>query len=201
MPWMSRYLVIAAVILLTTALGAAFHKAYQHGFDMARALGQRELAEYRESVNRASAKAAADAFGRYVADSARAKAAEKQFLSNQTADSSRTATLKGQIDHAAQPHYSTKSSKHSTPQNRRLAERFYFSHDFVRLWNEAARSGSPVAAGADSSCLAGSSAADAAADSGVSQADLLEWFVDYAARTHLLENKLNAVRAALPNQP
>lgn len=200
MQLMNRYLAIAIAMLITAAAGTASIKAYQHGFEMARALGQRDLAQYQQSVSRATAKAAADAFGRYAADATRAAAVEHGYLASQRADVIKTATLKEQIDHVTKFHPQTTHSRRSV-MARRHSGGCYFSRDFVRVWNDAAGSTSAAAAGPRASHPPGSSAADATVDSGVSQADLLEWFIDYAARTRLLESKLSAVRAALPAQP
>lgn len=75
-----------------------------------------------------------------------------------------------------------------------------FTAGFVRLWNAAAE---PAAIGKsdpgtksdDSPDSVGDSGATAAACSGVSQADVLQWFVDYANRTHTIEGKLTAIAA------
>lgn len=192
----------ALVGLVVAALVAfAFVKTYQHGYSVAAARGDKELSDYRASVEHAAASAASNAFGRYAADVTRASAAESGYLTNQTAVTQSATALKERIDHVAQPH---RSPPAPGPKNDAPVVGCVFSRGFVRVWNDAAgiadAGDSPVPASADPAVAVVGPDADAAADSGVSQGDILDWFVDYATRARNTESKLKAVKAALPEQ-
>ncbi len=188
-------------MIVVAVFGFAFTETYQFGYSVARAHGDKALANYRASVEHISALAAADAFGRYAADARRAAAAESGYLADQSGVAQRVATLKERIDHVAQ---SPASASAAIPQTGSPVGRCVFSRGFVGVWNSAAgisdAGGPAMPTSADSSAAVVGSDADAAADSGVSQADILDWFVDYAARARDIESKLRAVKAALPEQ-
>ncbi|KVE36208.1 hypothetical protein [Burkholderia sp. BDU5] len=188
-------------LIAAALLAIVFANVYQHGYDAARAIGDKALSDYRASVEHATASAASNAFGRYAADVARASAAESGYLTVQTAVTQSTTALKERIDHVTQPHRSPPVPR---PKNDALVAGCVFSRGFVRVWNDAAgiadAGDSPVPASADPAAAVVGPDADAAADSGVSQADILDWFVDYATRARNTESKLKAVKAALPEQ-
>ncbi|MBR8084706.1 hypothetical protein KDX23_18380 [Burkholderia vietnamiensis] len=192
---------VLAGIVIATLVAFAFAKTYQHGYSVAAARGDKALADYRASVEHASASAASDTFGRYAADVARASAAESGYLTDQSAAIQTTAALKERIDHVTQPY---RRPPVPGPNNDAPVLGCVFSRGFVRVWNNAAgiadAGDSPVPASADLAAAVVGPDADAAADSGVSQADVLAWFVDYAARARDTESKLKAVKAALPEQ-
>lgn len=192
---------VLAGIVIAALVAFAFAKTYQHGYSVAAARGDKALADYRATVEHASASAASDAFGRYAADVARASAAESGYLAVQSAATQTTAALKERIDHVTQPR---RSPPVLGPKNDAPVVGCVFSRGFVRVWNNAAgiadAGDSPVPASTDPAAAVVGPDADAAADSGVSQADVLAWFIDYAARTRNTESKLKAVKAALPEQ-
>ncbi|HDR9118963.1 TPA: hypothetical protein QDB15_002749 [Burkholderia vietnamiensis] len=188
-------------IVVAALVAFAFAKTYQHGYSVAAARGDKALSDYRASVEHAAASAASKAFGRYATDVARASAAESGYLNDQTAVTQSATALKERIDHVAQPHRSppVPDRKNDVP-----VAGCVFSRGFVRVWNDAAGIADPgdsaMPTSADPAAAVVGPAADAAADSGVSQADILDWFVDYATRARTTESKLKAVKAALPEQ-
>ncbi|WP_176317189.1 hypothetical protein [Burkholderia vietnamiensis] len=197
----SKYAKLVAGIVVAVLIVFAFAKTYQHGYSMAAARGDKALADYRASVEHTAASAASDAFGRYAADVTRASAAESGYLTVQSAVAQSAMALKERIDHVAQPRRSppVPGQKNDAP-----VVGCVFSRGFVRVWNDAAgiadAGDSHMPASADPAAAVVAPNADAAADSGVSQADVLAWFIDYAARTRNTESKLKAVKAALPEQ-
>ncbi|MCA8016174.1 hypothetical protein LGM38_29465 [Burkholderia vietnamiensis] len=197
----SKYAKVVASIVVAVLIVFAFAKTYQHGYSVAAAHGDKALADYRVSVEHAAASAASDAFGRYAADVTRASAAESGYLTVQSTVAQTATALKERIDHVAQPH---RSPPVPGPNNDAPVVGCVFSRGFVRVWNDAAGIADvgdfPVPTSADPADAVVGPDADAAADSGVSQADVLAWFVDYAARSRDTESKLKAVKAALPQQ-
>ncbi|AOJ81194.1 hypothetical protein WS86_11630 [Burkholderia savannae] len=196
-----KYGKLAVGIVIAALLAFAFAKTYQRGYSVAAARGDKALSDYRASVEHTAASAASDAFGRYVADVARASAAESGYLNVQTAVTQSATALKERIDHVAQPHRSPPAPgrKSDVP-----VVGCVFSRGFVRVWNDAAgiadAGDSAMPTSADPAAAVVGPDADAAADSGVSQADILDWFVDYATRARNTESKLKAVKAALTKQ-
>lgn len=196
----SGYLKIIGGIVLAVVLAATLVKTYDFGYHSAQAVGDRNLADYKASVDRAAASSVGAAFADYASGVARGQAAETQFFVDQRAADSHAASIKEQIDHVAQPHIAAPtralaaaSSSASDP-----VYRCVFSRGFVRLWNAAAGiaddHGAAVQAGADSSGTTLGAGADEAADSGVSQADILDWLVDFANVKHADEAKLRSIR-------
>lgn len=197
----SKYAKLVAGIAVAALVVFAFAKTYQHGYSVAAARGDKALADYRASVEHAAASATSDAFGRYAADVTRASAAESGYLNVQTAVTQSATVLKERIDHVAEPH---RSPSAPGQQSDAPVVGCIFSRGFVRVWNDAAgiadAGDSAVSTSTDPTGSVVGPDADAAADSGVSQADVLAWFVDYAARARNTESKLKAVKAALPEQ-
>ncbi|AOJ67522.1 MULTISPECIES: hypothetical protein [Burkholderia] len=196
-----KYGKLAAGIVIAALLASAFAKTYQHGYSVATAHGDKALADYRASVEHASTSAASDAFGKYAADVTRASAVESGYLTVQTAVAQTATALKERIDHVAQPRRSTPATALQTASP---VVGCVFSRGFVRVWNDAAgiadAGDSAVPTSTDTASAVVGPDADAAADSGVSQADVLDWVVDYATRARNTESKLKAVKAALPEQ-
>ncbi|WP_175992325.1 hypothetical protein [Burkholderia vietnamiensis] len=196
---------IAVAVVIAGLVALAFEKTYAHGYNVAKALGDKSLSDYKASISQASTQAASDAFGRYAADVTRGQAAESGFINVQTASAGQVTALKEQIDGVTQP--PVRPAHPATVQSVKTATPVYscvFSRGFVRLWNAAAGiaddSDRALQAGTGTGAAADGPSTDATTDSGVSQADILDWFVDYANRTHGTENKLKGVRAALPAQ-
>lgn len=194
---------LAAAFALATLIGLALWKTYDTGYDKAAAIGVANLANYKAQVSQASASAASDAFAEYASHVTRGQAAESQFFIDQHAADSHSAALKEHIDEVAQPHVAFPPSR----LNIRSAEQVLpihecvFSWGFVRLWNAAAgiADGSDaVPSSADPSRATSGAGSDASADSGLSQADILDWFVDYANRAHSTEAKLTSIRSLQP---
>lgn len=203
MELISKYAKLVAAIVAAAVIAFAFAKTYQHGYNVAEAKGNAALADYKAQQARDSATAASQAFGKYADNVLRGQHAEVQFLADQGATVSQIGTLKEHIDAVAQPH--VPASLRATPGAPAVTvDRCVFTRGFVSVWNSAAGI-SDDADGAlqdrtGSGSVVGASAADAAADSGVSQQDVLDWFVDYAARARKTELKLKGVKAALPEQ-
>lgn len=195
--------VIGCIVLACVIAGliaVAFGKTYEHGYKVAQAIGEKNLADYKVSIEQGSAKAASDAFGRYASGIARGQAAAFGFLATREADNSIATAFKEQIDGVSQLHVSPapqRMGKIASPSGDAPVYRCVFSTGFVRLWNAAAGipddSAGALQGRSDSGNAAQSSPADATADSGVSQADLLDWFVDYANRTRGIERQLSSV--------
>lgn len=184
---------IAGLVLLAAAGAEGWHR----GYDRAEAEGkaallQLEAATEEERRVRADTygKALADALGEYQAEVARAQALETSLDKERTEHERTTAELHGQIAAA------TRGSV------------YCFSPEFVRMLNEAA--GAAGAAGTDGIFdpalpAAGCSAAAAGAAgtcspagagvleafTGVSEADLLAWFIAYSRRCRGLETQVN----------
>jgi hypothetical protein len=197
------YIKLAAAFALSALIGLAFWKTYDAGYDKAAAIGAENLANYKLKVSQAAASAASGAFADYASHVTRGQAAESQFFIDQHAADTHSAALKEHIDEVAQPHATLRprainvQSAAPVPSVRECV----FSWGFVRLWNAAAGiddGGGAMPTGADPSRATGSSSAIATADSGVSQADILDWFVDYANRAHSTEAKLTAIRSLQP---
>jgi hypothetical protein len=198
------YVKIAAAFALAALIGIAFWKTYDAGYDKAAAIGATNLANYKATIAQASAKAASVAFGRYAADVTRAQAAESGFLNIRRTDDNRAEALKEQIDAVSQPYVPAPPQLHNVQSAATVTPLYScrFSIGFVRLWNAAAGiaddSDAALQASAYPGGVTGGSSSDATTDSGVSQADILHWFIDYANRAHGTENKLKAIRDLQP---
>ena len=197
------YIKLAAAFALAGLIGLVFWKTYDAGYDKAAAIGAANLANYKVKVSQAAASAASDAFAEYASHVAQGQAAESQFFIDQHATDAHSAALKEHIDAVAQPHVAlpprplTIQSAAPVPPDRECV----FSWGFVRLWNAAAGTddgSGALPSSADPSGATGAPGSDAASDSGVSQADILDWFVDYANRAHSTEAKLTAIRSLQP---
>ncbi len=203
MAMISKYAKLVASLVAAALIAFAFAKTYQHGFNVAEAKGNAALADYKAKQANAATSAASQAFGKYADDVLRGQRAESQFLADQGVTTTQIGALKEHIDAVAQPHVSP-VSRASTAASAVTVDRCVFTRGFVSVWNSAAG----IADDADGALqnragtgsAAGASGTDAAADSGVSQQDILDWFVDYAARSRKTELKLKGVKAALPEQ-
>ena len=196
----SGYIKLALSLVIAAAIGLAFYKTYEFGYRNAQAVGNSQLAQYKDSIDHAQAANAQDAFAKYAKGVQSGQAAEAQFFTTTQAESTQAAAIKGQIDAVAQPHIPvTLVSSLSSGASTEPVYRCVFSRGFVRLWNAATGatddSGSAVPAGSDSSGPALGAGSDEAADSGVSQADILDWLVDFANIKRTDENKLKAIRS------
>lgn len=192
--WLATLAVLVAVAGL---IGLALHRVYQRGYTTAEAIGQPNLSDYQRRQAEAAAQAASAAFGRYAGQVAHNTGIEAGFLGQQSKQAAKVGILKGNIDAATRP------PRTERPQTTDAAvDRCEFSADFVRLWNAAAESGAgdrAVPASTSASSATGAAGTDAATCSGVSQADVLDWFIDYTARSHSIEHQLNAVLDAVPD--
>jgi hypothetical protein len=197
---------IVIAVVIAALVGLAFEKTYQHGYNVAKALGDKSLSDYKASIAQASASAASDAFGRYAADVTRGQTAESGFLTARSFGAAQATVLKEHIDEVtASPvraiqSGSTRQSVASFP----AVPQCLFTVGFVRLWNAAAGIADDrdraLQAGTGTGNAADGPGTDAATCSGVSQADIIDWFIDYSNRARDTENKLKGVRAALPVQ-
>lgn len=200
----TTYIKAGAAIVIAIVVAIAFTKTYDFGYHNAQVIGEKNLSDYKDSIQQASASAATDAFGRYASDVARGQAAESGFLNDQTSGAARASVLKEQIDDVSQPRVAQVShtvSDHPIAPDSPVYQ-CVFTRGFVRLWNAAAGiaddSDAALQAGTDPGNAAGRPASDATVDSGVSQADVIDWFVDYANRAHGTEDKLRAIRNLQP---
>lgn len=193
-----KYATLAWIAAALIVCAAAAIACYQHGYSVAKAKGDLALETLRRQEAQASVSALSGTFQSYVSNVARGQQAEQKFaLAVATAGAQKSA-LKGGIDAVTQPQTYPQSTSGD-----RVIYRCVFSDGFVRLWNAAAGldadSGglpSPAAvAGAGNASNTGSSA-----DSGVSQADLIDWFVDYSNRARVVESQLKSVIAAYPGE-
>lgn len=173
-----EYALQLVVAALMVALG------YYMGFDHAEAKGlaavrqlQVDHSEEKRRASDAYGKALADALGGYRAEVARADALVAEIAAQDRSHADTTQKLRRQIAHVA-------SSSTCT-----------LGPDTVRLLNEAAGIsddalyGALCAPGADGEPAA-CAAPDARLLEGVSEADLVAWFVDYADRACWLESRL-----------
>ncbi|WP_175857085.1 hypothetical protein [Burkholderia anthina] len=199
----SKYAKVVAAIAAAALIAFAFAATYQHGYGVAEAKGNQALSDYKAKQSSDSAAAASQAFGKYADNVLRGQHAEVQFLADQGTTTTQIGNLKEHIDAVAQPHVSPVPHAAATASAVTVA-RCVFTRGFVRLWNAAAgipdSADGALQASTDSGGIAGIVAPDAAADSGVSQQDVLDWFTDYAARSRSTESKLKGVKAAVPDQ-
>ena len=195
------YLKAGLVVIAALAIAFACVKIYDFGFHNAEVIGQNNLDAYKASTNAAAASAVSAQFAQYASGVALGQATETKFFADQQAADTHAADLKGQIDHVAQPHIAAppRAVAGASESTADPVDRCVFSRGFVRLWNAAAgitddRDGA-LQAGSDSGSTSDAPGSDAAADSGVSQRDVIDWFVDYANRAHGTEDKLKAIRS------
>lgn len=196
----SGYLKIGLGIVAALAIAFACVKIYDFGFHNAEVTGQKNLDDYKAQLNSAAASSVAASFADYASGVAAGQAAETKFFIDQGADDASSANLKTEIDHVAQPHIAApvRAVASASASAADPVYRCVFSRGFVRLWNAAAGVDVPdatVPAGADSGGTALATGTGDAADSGVSQRDIIDWFVDYANGRRAAERKLNAIRS------
>lgn len=188
---------IAIPVAIAALIGLVLNRAYQRGYTAAEVVGQRNLAHYQLQQSQAATQAASAAFGKYTEQVTRNGAIEAGFIGQQSKQAANVAILKGNIDAVTRPRRTEPAHSPAADGNRCV-----FSGDFVRLWNAAAESGTgdrALPASTAAGVAPDATRADAAACSGVSPADILDWFIDYAARSHGVEHQLNAVLDAVPD--
>ena len=195
----SGYFKVGIWIVVAVAFAFACVKIYDFGFHNAEVIGEKNLGDYKATLNSDAASSVAAAFADYASGVARGQAAESKFFIDQHADDVKSDAMKTEIDHVAQPHIA--ASVHAVaPSSASAADPVYrcvFSRGFVRLWNAAVGADDPdaaVSAGADSGSTAFAAGSGEAADSGVSQRDILDWLVDYASGRRTAERKLSEIR-------
>ncbi|KWF84998.1 hypothetical protein WL94_20240 [Burkholderia cepacia] len=200
METLSKYAKLAVALVVVALIAYAFVWTYERGYGEATAAGDKALSNYKAQQQADAAKAASDAFGKYADNVLRGQNAESAFLKSQAGSASETKALKEQIDVVTKPQIVVRTVESPAP-----AEPCLFTRGFVRLWNAAAGIADDDHSALQASAGPGSptygAGTDAATCSGVSPADILDWFVDYANRTRTLEDKLRGVAAALPTQP
>ncbi|WP_175948582.1 hypothetical protein [Burkholderia pyrrocinia] len=185
----SEYAKALTVIGVAVVIAFAGAAGYEHGYHVAKTSGDLALSEQRETQQKAAADAARIADDRYATEVDRGNRAAQALIVAQQQIDHLTSTAKGKIDAVTQTYRPTLAA------NPEPLPRCVFTRGFVRVWNGVA-----VDAGADpvpdSSAAGGANAAtgaDDALDSGVSQADLLDWFTDYAAHNRRIDAQLNKV--------
>ncbi|ENG0235606.1 hypothetical protein [Burkholderia multivorans] len=200
MATLSNTVKLAIAIAIAALVAYAFVWTYERGYSAAKAVGDKALSDYKAQAQADAAKAASDAFGKYADNVLRGQTAESAFLKSQAGSASETKALKEQIDVVTKPQIVVRTVESAAP-----VEPCLFTRGFVRLWNAAAGIADDGHGALQASAGPGSptygAGTDAATCSGVSPADILDWFVDYANRTRTLEDKLRGVAAALPTQP
>jgi hypothetical protein len=198
----SGYLKAGIAIVAALAIAFACVQIYDFGFRNAQVIGQNNLDAYKAQINSAAASSVSAAFADYASGVGRGQAAESQFFTDQSAADAHAHSLKEQIDVVAQPHVVAPRAASGQPDAVQPVRECIFSRGFVRLWNAAAGitddSDGALQAGSDSGSAGNGPGTDAATDSGVSQRDVIDWFVDYANRAHGTEDKLKAIRNLLP---
>lgn len=178
-----------AVIGVAVALAFAGAAGYEHGFHVAKARGDLALSQYREAQAAAAADAERKADDRYAAEVARGNQAAQDLIVAQHRIDSLSNHAKGNIDAVTQTWRPTPAA------NPEALPRCVFTRGFVRVWNSvtAASSADPLPASAAAAGTASAPGADDALDSGVSQADILDWLVDYAGRNQRIDAQLDKV--------
>ncbi|VVE59820.1 hypothetical protein PCA31118_00026 [Pandoraea captiosa] len=198
METIDKYAKVLVGIVGLVLYAASLTMAYEHGLTVAQAKGDRALSELQRQQAQASVSALSGTFQGYVANVARGQQAEGKFVLAVSASDTQKSILKGAIDAVSQPRH-----ERQPVASDRIEYRCVFSNGFVRLWNAAAGLDAGHGGLPDSAPVAGTehdSGEDAAIDSGVSQADLLDWFVDYSNRARHVESQLNGVIDAYPNE-
>ena len=176
----SRYLpllALAGAVAMATVSGC---QGYRMGYAKAESEGQAVVAQLRQEYAEAMARAERAARERLQAEMARADEVAIDLDVARAAHAADTKTLKARIADA------TRNSTHT------------FSGDFVRMYNAAIGAGprdiysSGGAAGATGDASAGTAANAGllAADSGVTEADVLAHITDYGQRCRDVESQL-----------
>ncbi|WP_051229405.1 hypothetical protein [Paludibacterium yongneupense] len=197
--------IIAALVSVGLLAGAAFlayEHGYRHGFSVAQTQGDDTLSHFKLAQAQATSAALKTANDQYAASVSRANQAEQSLLDARAQLASQSQHAKEQIDAVTQT-YRTAPDAPS-----RALPQCVFTRGFVRLWNQragaAAGDRSEPSGAATTDAVATTNAPDAL-DSGVSQADILDWFIDYTARNRSIESQLNQVldveQANPPTQP
>lgn len=185
---------LAVAVSVALALGGAalaYKRGYAHGFDTAKAQGDLALNTFQLAQAHAKTAAAQLANDRYAAAVTRANQAEQALLATRTQLAQQQHRAQEQIDAVTQTY---RTSLAAAPQP---LPRCVFTRGFVRLWNDRAAASADGAGALPSGSTAPGTDPTTdpgdALDSGLSQADLLDWFSDYATRSRSLEAQLNAV--------
>ncbi|RQZ74814.1 MULTISPECIES: hypothetical protein [Burkholderia] len=189
-------LIAGVVVMLVIAAAGAY--GYHAGYSTAETAGQLALSQYQSREVAGVAEAASAAFADYANQVTHAKGVESKVLAIQDRHDNQATINKGKIDAVAQPHRTIPAS-----QSDHVVYQCVFSRDFVRVWNDAAGIGAgdrALQGRTDASSADPASAADGAADSGVSQADILDWFIDYANRARNVESGFRGLIHALPSE-
>jgi hypothetical protein len=177
---------LGMVFMLIGAMGIGYHAGYR----TAKTQGDLALSQYQHTQQAALAQAQQQASQAFTGQLDQNYSAEQRFL-----NATHALSFDQQQEHLDARFSTIKSIRLSRP-SRNAVYRCVFSRRFVRLWNAA----SGVHTGIHSMQASGTTAITAATsrttdalDSGVSQADLLAWFIDYAHRARKIEAQLNAV--------
>lgn len=183
----SEYAKALAVLGVAVAIAFSGAAGYEHGYRVAKTRGDLALSQYREMQQAAQADAARLADDRYAAEVVRGNTAAQALITAQQQIGYLSNLAKGKIDAVTQTYRPTPNA------NPEPLPRCVFTRGFVRVWNGVAVDGGadPLS---DRTAAGGTDAAtgtDDALDSGISQADLLDWLTDYADRNRRIEAELN----------
>jgi len=191
MPTQTKLIVaLVSVALLAGGVALSYQRGYSHGYDFAKTKGDAALQQWQSAQAIASAGALKQANDRYAGQVLRANQAEQALLDTRQQLAQQSQHLKEQIDAVTQIY---RIAPGAAPQ---ALPQCVFTRGFVRLWNAAAGADDGRGAVSSGASVSGAAAATDPADafdSGVSQADVLDWFTDYATRTRGLETQLNQV--------
>ncbi|MCA8194119.1 hypothetical protein [Burkholderia vietnamiensis] len=185
----SEYAKALTVIGVAVAIAFAGAAGYEHGYHVATTRGDLALSEQRETQQKAAADAARIADDRYATEVDRGNQTAQALIVAQQQIDHLTSTAKGKIDVVTQTYRPTlAASPEPLP-------RCVFTRGFVRVWNGVAvdASADPLPNSAVTGGAGAETGADDALDSGVSQADILDWLTDYAARNRRIDTRLNKV--------
>jgi len=181
---------LVSVALLVGGVALSYQRGYAHGYDFAKTKGDAALQQWRSAQELASAKALKQANDRYAGQVKRANQAEQSLLDIRQQLAQQTQHAKEQIDAVTQTY---RTAPGAAPQ---ALPQCVFTRGFVRLWNSAAGADDGRGTVSSGASVGGADAATDPADafdSGVSQADVLDWFTDYATRARGIEAQLNKV--------
>ncbi|MGC0153294.1 hypothetical protein ACPRNU_12600 [Chromobacterium vaccinii] len=186
--------IIVALVLVLSLLGvglAGYERGYSKGFDLAAAQGVAALSGLKSDQARAMNQALDQAAQRYAIQAQHLNQLAQDALDLRGRLATQQQHDKDQVDAVIY---------HPAPG----AGQCVFTRGFVRVWNHAAGTDNGGRAVPDASAPAGAdaaAAADDAVDSGVSQGDVLDWFIDYAARARANATQLNLLLDSQAPQP
>lgn len=183
-------LIVALVSVALFAAGefAVYEWGYTKGFGVAQTAGNTALSTYKQTAQAAQATAVATANQDYYSAMAKANQAEQALMDATRQLASQSQQIKEQVD-AVTHTYRPSPNVPAGP-----LPQCVFTRGFVRLWNDAIGANNRASAvqGSTAVTVSGTTpTTDDAVNSGLSQADILDWVIDYGARNQSVEKQLN----------